>query len=344
MITAKVGKSKKICLILALSMILVQFAGITPAFAVPDGGGGAPLGISQSTLCDVSVYGNVYDAGIETYSSAAEAVYEQNPDYYLYYPGQQIKLDFAPKTNPLASVQIYDQGILTGDLTVAAGVYSYTYRFPNDFSSTEPAIVLFGVTNNIGQQETLTFAVIPNVTLPPELGGSTTDFTKVEDFTNTDLVFEVPDYGMITFTEPLNLTDSGVVKQLSHLGDGLYFEGKEIGIDKTYMAGFNLPARLTLYNLNLASGTDSAACQELLSSFEFNGSGIPNIPNERGALEAGSVVFTDGGVKPDSLTFDVGGFSTYTIKPGLVVDRIPTPIKGIVAVSGSVSDLSTAVA
>ncbi len=84
----------------------------------------------------------------------------------------------------------------------------------------------------------------------PELGGNTTDWSTITDFSNvTNLTFEEPGEAKIRFLEPVNLLDEAFLHALMNLSNYLKFEHAEVDMNSQVLKDLNKSAEITMYNV-----------------------------------------------------------------------------------------------
>ncbi len=159
-------------------------------------------------------------------------------------------------------------------------------------------------------------------TMPDLDNATTTDFSDILDFTNiVGLTFNVNDgindYGRITFTDPVNLTDQATVTALANFATNVTLDDGVIRVDSSEIAALDLGATVMMRN--------ATAVQPALVVKDDVGTVIENIPNTAGAGDSyvlsgghGTVSNFVWNVGAQTLTFDVTGFSEYDS------DEVPT--------------------
>ncbi|MCZ7394652.1 MAG: hypothetical protein ABOK23_01155 [Candidatus Methanoperedens sp.] len=151
-----------------------------------------------------------------------------------------------------------------------------------------------------------------------DLGGSTTNFRDIPDYSAAYLVFE-PYNGSnriatLKFNEPINLTDYTTSMNLKNLGEMLKMSGKSMNLNATADAlrEFNKAATLSIYNLT-AFTVSPAILQD----------GVLIVPSEK--TSGGAVVNLSWDNSTHTLSFDVSHWTEYswdgeppTVYPGAV--------------------------
>lgn len=207
---------------------------------------------------------------------------------------------------------------------LSAGNYTLTIVFPTGIeyelatAGTGTKTVKLSETN---QSETVTFLVkkkappvdenwekIKAIKLPEKLtkiGSTSTDFSKlnkdklnaVENFT-----LDNPGVNKIVYLDKLNLSNFNDFARINLLGDYIDLEtAGKVKFDTDLFSVFNKKARITMYNIKLVQLED-----------------LPTAIILRNGVESSST--TNVSYSNNQLSFDVDGFSTYTLKPQLVVD------------------------
>ncbi|MCD6403071.1 MAG: right-handed parallel beta-helix repeat-containing protein [Candidatus Aenigmarchaeota archaeon] len=167
------------------------------------------------------------------------------------------------------------------------------------------------------------------------LGGSTTDWSKLDDFSNvTNLTFEIPGKGKIVFTEPINLLDLTLLNALKSLKDYLSIEIGKVSIDTAVNALHNLnkSANVTMYNLPferqpgiLRNGEPDVLAGETDGNFVHNVEWDPVSKTLKFTVDSWSTYETDGTppyveiLSPINKTYYVADTSSYGIPLRFVV-------------------------
>ena len=119
------------------------------------------------------------------------------------------------------------------------------------------------------------------------LGGDTTDWRTIQDYSAAYLVFEPVNsstgpIAKLQFNEPIDLTEYETAMALKHMGEMLMISGKSMDLNATANAliGFNKASTLTIYNLT-AFTTDPGILQNgvlvpssgtIISNYNWNNS------------------------------------------------------------------------
>ena len=138
------------------------------------------------------------------------------------------------------------------------------------------------------------------------LGGETTDWTSISDFTNvTNLVFEKfvsgNSVGLLTFTGAMNLTNQTTASALANLGTNLVLAQHTMNLNTAAdaLSAMNVSANLSFKNLSFSSLPAIFKGGELaVSPGSTSGSSVTDL-----AYDAAS----------RTLNFSVGNWSNYTI-------------------------------
>jgi hypothetical protein len=113
----------------------------------------------------------------------------------------------------------------------------------------------YDVNNNPGNSEERTITIVPSY----DYGGQTTDLSQVDVNNIPNLVIEEPSYGLINFSESINLSGGANINQYVTISHNL------ISIDSNNLPQLNKSATLTLYNLSFQNPVilkNDKACQD----------------------------------------------------------------------------------
>ena len=105
-----------------------------------------------------------------------------------------------------------------------------------------------------------------SIAYDPELGGATTDWSTIEDFSNvTGLTFEEPGVGRITFTDSIDLLDDETLQALEDLSDNINISDGFVDVNsamdalrafnKSAIVYLNLSQLNTPYNLSAVNAS-----------------------------------------------------------------------------------------
>lgn len=141
-----------------------------------------------------------------------------------------------------------------------------------------------------------------------KLGGDTTDWAQIEDYTDADIVFHVPDIGKISF-KGVDLTDEDTAQDLYHL----IFSLKPAYVDLTSFkdSAFQHGATIEMYNL------------------PYLDTRMPYIDSYSNEYSATPIEYTEG-----TLTFEVDGMGIYDISPDFI---ITSPIDGTITTNSTIT-------
>ncbi|MCG8500750.1 MAG: cadherin-like beta sandwich domain-containing protein, partial [Firmicutes bacterium] len=143
------------------------------------------------------------------------------------------------------------------------------------------------------------------------LGGDTTDWAQIEDYTDADIVFHVPDIGKISF-EGVDLTDKHTVHKLSDLTFWLE------------------PLYVDLMDFEGSAFQDSAAQHgATIEIYNLSYLGMPYIYSWPNEYSATLINYVEG-----TLTFKVNGMAVYEIIPDFIVT---SPIDGTVTTNSTIT-------
>jgi len=134
---------------------------------------------------------------------------------------------------------------------------NYTYHPNTDYSP------------NMNSTGIKTLTVIIN----SEFTGNTTDFSNVNMSNISNLIIDKPSFGMINFTQNVNL------KNGTHLNNNVNISYNRIFINSTAAPDLNKSAKLTLYNLNFTTPQilkDGSVCSDCTEE-SYNASGNGNL-------------------------------------------------------------------
>ena len=147
------------------------------------------------------------------------------------------------------------------------GTYNITYILENvsGFAAGPVIIIATDLAGNF--KNDISFTAVMNINpiwIDPSLGGATTDWTTIADFTNiSSLTFEKLSFGKIVFTDVVDVTDNITVSVLQDLGNNLYIENANISLNSAVgaLAALNKSANITMFNL---TGFDSSTSPGIL--------------------------------------------------------------------------------
>ena len=177
------------------------------------------------------------------------------------------------------------------------------------------------------------FNVIPQNIVPSLNNATTTDWSTITDFTNVPagtIVFNAQNLGVdiarMTFNAPMDLTDQATVTGLQALAANTTTTDSILRLDSSALAAFDIATQLMI--------KPTAGVQPSFVVKDDAGVVLGSIPSTAGPLDsynfaahgtASNFVWAAG---PDTLTFDVTGFSSYE------ADTVP-PTATIVPATGS---------
>ncbi|MBL8015549.1 MAG: hypothetical protein JNK26_05185 [Candidatus Doudnabacteria bacterium] len=175
-------------------------------------------------------------------------------------------------------------------------------------------------------------AEINSVTLPSEFtaeGSATTVLSGIpvdQAGSFTGLTFDIPGKSRIDFTKPLNLTDSALINILKSesLVEIIKLGDKKVAVDSTQAPQFNISAKITMKDVDLV--------------------GDNNVIFRDGVLDEDSVSEVNYDATTSELSFNVSGFSTYTLQPGLKLNVTAGEVKDEnILIGGTVNDLESVI-
>jgi len=155
----------------------------------------------------------------------------------------------------------------------------------------------------------------------PSFGGGTTNFSQVAyngSFSAVPLVIDIPGKVKINFTTPVNMSDQNKSSAIMQFAMRNMMAGGRIGINESEWNGqggkpnLNLSARLTIYNFSGRFGIPSTSRPSIARRSTYGDVSeafSPCLPS------ICSGITWDG----QNLTFDVIGFSEYSVEQGLSV-------------------------
>ena len=206
--------------------------------------------------------------------------YDENNNYialpydiwvYYYYPNDSIvfyanvsqwnyALNISVQTDGLSNYSAEIEN-MTGPFG-ADGLYKFNITFnssdlnmSNPYVSMKPSSIDLDVVyfDNAGNSNMTEIVAQYNFTpsqVYTELGGDTTDWSTIPDFTNvTNLTFEVPGVAKIKFTEGTDLTDMDFIHGLRNLADNFIIGDGSVFINSSALAALNKSATVWMYNL-----------------------------------------------------------------------------------------------
>jgi len=145
-----------------------------------------------------------------------------------------------------------------------------------------------------------------------QFSGSTTNFSAIDIHNISNLILERPDYGIINFTEPVNL--SGGVDFDSYVGIN---KGSAI-IDSSSAPMLNKSARITLYNLNLMKTPvllrDGMPCDDcVLEGYNVNVTfNVTHFTNYTAAANAELIVWDETDLDRKEIGETIWFYANYT--------------------------------
>ena len=171
-------------------------------------------------------------------------------------------------------------------------------------------------------------APVASVTLPSEFkqeGSQTTDLSKL----TTESAKSVSNFtldnvgiGSIKYLEAVDLSSQDTANKFKNLSSYVQISYGKVKVDSEALGVLNKNEQINL-NMNLVDGYEIV----ILKDGEVVDGAVSNI------------VYKDG-----VLSFEVGGFSEYVIKPILTLDDVESETnKKIISITGGVSDLSASV-
>lgn len=155
-----------------------------------------------------------------------------------------------------------------------------------------------------------------------QIGSQTTDLSNltlensksVQEFT-----IDIPDIGTIKFKDPIDLSSRELKYLFNDLDKYVKIEKGKVSIDTEFLPQLNKPASITIRNLELLT------TPVILKNGNMIKDEVTNLKFEN-----------------NTLSFDVNEFSTYTIKPKLIIKTPPKETaKEVIEINGRTSDLLT---
>ncbi len=166
-------------------------------------------------------------------------------------------------------------------------------------------------------------APIAGATYPQEFikeGSLTTDVSKLtlsQAQNVKDFRLEVKDIGYIIYKVPLNLSGEDLLEKFNNLSTYVIIRPGYIEIKSDQIAELNAQAQITMNNLNFIEGSIPV----ILKDGEPAEESVTNVTYSQGTL-----------------TFDVNGFSSYSVQPTMTLEDKSTDEKIIII--GKIDDLN----